>query len=101
MLNFICRKILCSALIQCHFDYSCSFWYPGINKGLKDKLQTTQNKMIRFILNLDNTAHIGNKERVKAEFLNVTDRVKQLTLDMYLKLRVKPALITNQRTFKD
>ncbi|CAL4065468.1 unnamed protein product [Meganyctiphanes norvegica] len=30
MLNFESRKTLCSALIQCHFDYSCSSWYPGI-----------------------------------------------------------------------
>ena len=73
MLNFECRKTLCSALIQCHFDYSCSSWYPGINKGLRNKLQTTQNKMIRFILNLDNRNYIGNKERVKAGFLNVTE----------------------------
>ena len=89
MLNFECRKTLCSALIQCHFDYSCSSWYPGINKGLKDKLQTTQNKMIRFILNLDNRAHIGNKERVKAGFLNVTDRVKQLKLGHVFKIKSK------------
>merc|ERR1712121_580770 len=89
MLSFECRKTLCSALIQCHFDYSCSSWYPGINKRLKDKLQTTQNKMIRFILNLDNRAHIGNKERVKAGFLSVTDRVKQLKLGHVFKIKNK------------
>merc|ERR1711888_325942 len=68
LLNFQCRKILCTALIQCHFDYSCSSWYPGMNKGLKDKLQVAQNKTIRFILNLDNRAHIGNQELEKAVF---------------------------------
>ena len=26
------RKILCSALIQCHLDYSCSSWYTNLNK---------------------------------------------------------------------
>ena len=36
MLKFPARKTLCSALIQCHFDYSCSSWYPSINKNLKD-----------------------------------------------------------------
>merc|ERR1711984_47654 len=50
---------------------------------------TTQNKMIRFILNLDNRAHIGNKERVKAGFLNVTDRVKQLKLGHVFKIKSK------------
>ena len=67
ILNFECRKTLCSALIQCHFDYSCSSWYPGINKGLKDKLQTTQNKMIRFILIIElilatNSKALGREE---------------------------------------
>lgn len=37
MLNFSCRKTLCSALIQCHFHYSCSSWYPGIRKELTKK----------------------------------------------------------------
>ena len=38
LLNTNSRKILCSALIQCHFDYSSSSWYSGINKTLKKKL---------------------------------------------------------------
>ena len=61
MLNLSTRKTLSSALIQCHFDYSCSAWYPSINKTLRDKLQIAQNKMIRFILNLNNRSHIGYK----------------------------------------
>ena len=43
------RTSLCSALIQCHLDYSCSSWYAGLNKTLKKKLQVTQNKVVRFI----------------------------------------------------
>ena len=65
-----CRKTLCSALIQCHFDYSCSSSCPGINEGLKDKLEITQNKITRFILNYNSGTHVG--------FLNVSDRVKHL-----------------------
>ena len=49
MLNFNARKTLCSALIQCHFDYACSSWYPAISTALRNKLQVMQNKMIRFI----------------------------------------------------
>ena len=37
MLSFNCKKTLCSALIQCHFDYACSSWYPGIRKELTKK----------------------------------------------------------------
>ena len=48
-----------------------------------------QNKMIRFILNLDNRAHIGNQERHKAGFLSVSDRVKQLNLGHVFKIKNK------------
>ena len=87
LLNFNSRKTLCTALIQCHFDYSCSSWFPGINEALKKKLNIMQNKMIRFILNLDNRAHIGNQERLKAGFLSVVDRVKQLKLGHVFKIK--------------
>ena len=89
MLNFSTRKTLCSALIQCHFDYTCSSWYPGINKKLKSKLQVAQNKMIRFILNLNSQAHIGQKELNKAGFLNVPKRVTQLKLGQVFKINNK------------
>ena len=29
------RRILCYALIQPHFDYACSAWYPNLNAKLK------------------------------------------------------------------
>ena len=43
------RKTLCSALIQCHLDYSCSSWYSGLSTTLKKKIQISQNKTVRFI----------------------------------------------------
>ena len=43
------RKTLTTALIQCHFDYSCSSWYAGVSQTLKNKLQIAQNKTVRFI----------------------------------------------------
>ena len=78
---------MCSALIQCHFDYSCSSWFPGINMTLTKKLQIIQNKMIRFILNLKSRDSIRNKELSKSGFLNVTDRVKQLMMNHVFKIR--------------
>jgi len=32
------RRTLRAALIQCHFDYSCSSWYASISQALKSKL---------------------------------------------------------------
>ena len=56
MLNYLFRKnhfliahlrqLLCNALVQLHFDYACTVWYPNFNKTLKNKIQTTQSKCI-------------------------------------------------------
>ena len=29
------RRLLCNAMIQPHFDYACSAWYPNLNKAVK------------------------------------------------------------------
>ena len=58
------RKTLSSALILCHFDYSCSAWYSGLNKSFKHKLQVAQNKVVRFI------NHLGPRVRVTNEMLS-------------------------------
>ena len=39
-------RLLCNVLIQPHFDYACSAWYPNLSKKLKHRIQTTQNKCI-------------------------------------------------------
>ena len=44
-----CRQLVCSSLIQCLFDYASCSWFSGQNAKFKNKLQTTQNKMVRFI----------------------------------------------------
>lgn len=51
-------KILADALVQCYLDYACTSWYTGITKGLKDKLQICQNKLIRVILKLHPRSHL-------------------------------------------
>ena len=69
--------MLCNALIQPHFDYASSAWYPNLSKGLKEKLQITQNKCIRFCLFLDNREGIRYKHFKKINWLPVWERVKQ------------------------
>ena len=68
-LNFLYRKnsfltpalrcLLCNVLIQPHFDYACPAWYPNLTKKLKQRIQTTQNKCMRFCLQLDRLKHIS------------------------------------------
>ena len=36
-LTFSLRRLLCNALIQPHYDYSCSAWYPSLSKRLLKK----------------------------------------------------------------
>ena len=58
-LNPQLRRMLCNTLIQPHFDYACSAWYPNLTKGIKNKLQIAQNKCIRFSL------FLGNREGIR------------------------------------
>ena len=52
--NYSLRRLLCNALIQPHYDYACSAWYPSLNKRLLKKIQISQNKCVRYCLKLDN-----------------------------------------------
>ena len=59
-LKFLCRKnkfltptlrrMLCNDIIQPHFDFVCSAWYPNHNEKLKKKIQVAKNECIRFCL---------------------------------------------------
>ena len=77
-LNERSRRTLCTALLQCHFDYCCSSWFSSLSTKLKNKLQVMQNKMVRFILKLGPRSHIGDEELKTVGMLRVEDRVRQL-----------------------
>ena len=68
------KRLQCNALIQPHFDYACSAWYPNLNKKLKNKLQTFQSRCIRYCLQLDNISHIRVKRFEKIKWLPVPER---------------------------
>ena len=80
------KKNLCSALILCHFDYSCSSWYAGLTKCLKKKLQSAQNKVIRFINSLGPRSRVTADTLGESNLLNVETRVKQLRLNHVYKI---------------
>ena len=71
------RRLLCNALIQPHFDYASSAWYPNLQKKLSDKLQICQNKCIRFCLSLGNRSHIGIRDFKEINWLPVRARFEQ------------------------
>ena len=70
------RRLLCNALIQSHFDYQCSSWFPLLTKNSKLKLQNAQNKCIRFCLNLPPISHSYQSHFRKINWLPVSHRVE-------------------------
>lgn len=86
-LNFKTKKLLVMSLIQCHFDYACSFWYPGLTQLLRNKLQITQNKVIRFVLKLGPMSHIGPDVFRSLGWLPVSKRVDQIVLNHVFKIK--------------
>ena len=72
----LCR-MLCNAIIQPHFDYACSAWYPNLNENLKKKIQIAQNKCIQFCLKLDKRHHVSSKQFESINWLPVNKRVHQ------------------------
>ena len=45
-LTFSLQRLLCNAMIQPHYDYACSAWYPLLSKNLLKKIQISQNKCV-------------------------------------------------------
>ena len=86
-LNLHSKKLLVMSLIQCHFDYACSFWYPGLSQLLRNRLKVTQNKMIRFVLKLDPRSHIESDEFKSLGWLPASKRVDQIILNHIFRIK--------------
>ena len=86
VLDINLRKTLCNSLIQCLFDYSCSSWYNGVSARLKQRLQTCQNKVVRFILDYHPRTSLTDQDFTAVGILRVEDRVKQLSLNHVHKI---------------
>ena len=71
--------------------------HAALSVKLKNRLQVTQNKMIRFILKLEPRSHVGHDQFERLDVVSVKDRVKQLNLnhDSIKKGRQKPFIISD------
>jgi len=85
-LNQNTKKLLVSALIQCHFDYASSFWFAGLTCKTKHRLQTAQNKLVRYVLSLQQRSHIGYEEFRRVNWLPIEDRINQIKLNHMHKI---------------
>ena len=79
-LNPSFKRLLCNALIQPHFVFGNLAWYANLNKKHKRKLQTCQNKCIRFCLGMGNRDHFGAAEFKKINWLPTRERFEQTLL---------------------
>ena len=79
-LNLNARRMLCNALIQPLFDYACCSWYPNLKVSLKNKIQTTQNRCIRFCLDLHHREHLTDSHFRQINWLPTALRVDQNNL---------------------
>ena len=87
------RRMLCNYLIQPHFYYACSAWYPNLNKKYKNKVQVAQNKCIRVCLFLENRAHLGVNEFRKINWLLTRERFEQcVCVGAFKFLKISPQL---------
>ena len=85
------RKMVCTALLQSHFDYGCHVWYRGLTKALKSKIQCAQNKMMRYILAKDNRFHLSHEHFEQLKLLSVERRIEYLTLSSTFNIYNKTA----------
>ena len=70
-LNLTTKKLLVMSLIQCHFDYACSFWYPGLST----------------VFNMDSRAHVGSEVFRSLGWLPVSKRADQIILNHVFKVK--------------
>ena len=70
-------RLLCSSLIQPHFDYACISWYPLVSQKIIEEIQVTQNKCINFCLKLHSRHYAGAKELKEIIWLPTKERAKQ------------------------
>ena len=100
-LNKRLRRMLCNTIIQPHFDYASSAWYPNLGKGLKKKLQIAQNKCVRYCLYLGNREGIRYRHFKEINWLPISERVDQFIAVSVYKFSKGLAPIYMEDVFKN
>ena len=86
LVNKSTLKTLAGALIQGYYDYACTSWYHSTSKALKIKLQTSQNKLVRLLLDLSSRTHLTSAHFDNLGWLRVDDRVQLLAMGLVYKI---------------
>ncbi|XP_077999998.1 uncharacterized protein LOC144452726 [Glandiceps talaboti] len=96
------RKLLANCLVQCHFDYVSSYWYSALTMKSKHKLQTSQNKVIRFVLDMSPRTHIEPTHFKELGWLPVGHRDSYIKLNHVHRVRtgLAPKYLSDPLAFK-
>ena len=70
------RRLLWNALVQPHFVYAYAAWFSSVTKKLKDELQVTKNKGVRFCLKLKCRKHISNERFERRKWQPINQELK-------------------------
>ena len=87
-LDMSCRKMLAAALVQPYMDYCISSWYSGISSYFKNRLDTLQRKLVRFINGFDWRHHVDCHDLRNLSWLTISDRVSYFKLIHLFKIRL-------------
>ena len=79
-LDAVSLRLLANSLVLCCFDYGLGSWYGGLTKALKDKLQVSQNRLVRVVLGLTSRDHVGKLQFQQLGWLPLEARAVQLQL---------------------
>ena len=87
LLNFNCRRLLCSSLVNPYLDYCSSSWFSGLTKKMQNRLHTLQRRMVRFVYGMDARGHVGTEKFRDLSWLVFKDRVIYFKLCHVFKIR--------------
>ena len=88
-LNPAYRRLLCNTVIQPHFDYGCSSWFPLLKKNLNLKIQKAQIKCICFYLNFPRRSHIDPSHFRKVNWFPVSNRIEYCIANTVFSTRME------------
>ncbi len=79
-------KLLASCLVSCHFDYACISWMSDLSRGWLDKLQKSQNKLIRLVSGFSRFTHVEASHFKCLDWLPIESRLEYIKLKMVHKI---------------
>ena len=75
------------SLVQPCIDYCIVSWYMGLSKGLRDRLEVLQRKMVRYVFGWGPRSHVGVGALKELGWLLIADRVRYFAVLHAFRIR--------------